>query len=307
MPLFFCARVRIAEVSLDISFSGHYQVYEEDAHYNEFFSVIKSPAGNDDIDVSIEVVDSAMPDIVDFRPCFDGEAPWKGFSNGEETLFSVNSPDFGPPFLWMRCASDYRNATIHVNRENPLYLPQDVRVRNPMHYPLDQLLLMHLLALNSGALVHASSLAIDGGAWLFPGRAGAGKSTLFRQFSGRSDVTGISDERVALRKCGGLFNVYGTPWPGENHVARNIKAPLAGICFMKHSKSNEIKQISAAEAVGRLLPVVSIPWYDRQASDMVLSFCDELLSAAPLYELSFRPGPEAAELVIETARRTSRS
>jgi hypothetical protein len=111
---------------------------------------------------------------------------------------------------------------------------------------------------------------------------------------------------VALRKCGGLFNVYGTPWPGEDHVAPNIKAPLAGLCFMKHSKSNEIKKISAAEAVGRLLPAVSIPWYDRRAADMILFFCDELLSAVPLYEISFRPGPEAAELVIETARWATR-
>jgi hypothetical protein len=186
-------------------------------------------------------------------------------------------------------------------------MPQGVRVLNPMHYPLDQLLLMHLLALNSGALVHASSLAIEDRAWLFPGRSGAGKSTLFRQFSTRTDVTGISDERVALRKCGGLYNVYGTPWPGEDHVARNIKAPLAGICFMKHSKSSEIRQISVAEAVGRLLPAVSIPWYDRQATGMILSFCDKLLSAVPLYEITFRPGPEAAELVMETARRATRS
>jgi hypothetical protein len=307
MSLSFCARVDIAEVNLDMSFSGHYQAYEEDVYYNDFFSVIKSPAFNNDIDVAVEVVDSAIPDITGFSLFFDGEAPWKGFSNGKETLFSVNSPDSGPPFLWMKCAADYRNATIYVNRENPLYMPQGARVRNPMHYPLDQLLLMHLLALNSGSLVHASSIAIDDRAWLFPGRAGAGKSTLFRQFSGRPGVTGISDERVALRKCGGLFNVYGTPWPGEDHVARNIKAPLAGICFMKHSVSNDIKRISTAEAVGRLLPAVSIPWYDRQATDMILSFCDELLSAVPLYEITFRPGPEAAELVIETARRATPS
>ena len=56
--------------------------------------------------------------------------------------------------------------------------PALTRIANPIHYPLDQLLTMMLLANRGGCIVHAAGVHCDGKGIACIGRSGAGKTTL---------------------------------------------------------------------------------------------------------------------------------
>jgi hypothetical protein len=156
---------------------------------------------------------------------------------------------------------------------------------------------MYILARRQGALLHASGLYINGRGYIFPGKSGAGKSTITRQFAVRGDTGLLSDDRIVVRKIDGAFKAYGTPWPGEARIAFNKSVPLAGIFFINHGSANQIKEISPQKALARLLPVTSIPWYDREVMDKILTFCEDLISSVPIYELDFKPSVEVVDVL----------
>ena len=105
----------------------------------------------------------------------------------------------------------------------------------------------------------------------------------------------MSDDRMIVRKTGDELMAFGTPWPGDAGIAVNKGAPLAGILFLKHADETKVRRISPAEGANRLMPVVSIPWYDEVSVRGGLAFCDELVSRVPCYELAFRPEAEVVD------------
>jgi hypothetical protein len=165
---------------------------------------------------------------------------------------------------------------------------------NPIGYPLDQLLLMYALAGRGGACMHAAAVDVDGVGYLFPGRSGAGKSTIARSFTSRNRAL-LSDDRVVVRKIGDKFRCFGTPWAGDAGIAENRNLPLNGIFFIRHGNENRIETITPREAFERLMPVTSIPWYDDKVMPAVLSFCEDLVLHLPVYELHFKPGSEVVD------------
>ena len=84
-----------------------------------------------------------------------------------------------------------------------------------------------------GLVLHASAVSVDGRAFLFVAPSGAGKSTHARlwceQFGPRA-VT-LNDDKPLLRRQGGTWRVYGTPWSGPHGVNANASAPLHALCL----------------------------------------------------------------------------
>ncbi len=169
----------------------------------------------------------------------------------------------------------------------------------PLVYPLDQLLLMYFLARRKGILTHAAGIARRGKAFIFPGVSGAGKST----FSGLLLQAGtgkmLSDERIIVREIDGVMQAFGTPWAGTAGIACNASAPLAGIFFLKHGKSNRIEKLDAGAAADRLLPMASIPWYDPDTMAPIVAFAKRLAARVPAYEMSFTPDRSAIDLFLK--------
>jgi hypothetical protein len=171
--------------------------------------------------------------------------------------------------------------------------------RNPLRYPLDQVLLLYALARREGCIVHAAGVVWDGRAFVFPGRSGAGKSTLARQFLARGRADLLSDDRVVLRRLDGRLWAFGTPWPGEAGIARNAGAPLGGIAFLRHAPEHRLAPVVRAEALARLLPATSIPWFHAQVLPHLLDFTGSVVSDVPSWELSFRPEAAVVEFLQE--------
>jgi hypothetical protein len=105
----------------------------------------------------------------------------------------------------------------------------------------------------------------------------------------------LSDERVIVREMDGCMQVFGTPWAGTAAIARNADAPLAGIYFLKHGRDNHIEKLSAHEALDRLLPLVSIPWYDPDTMSRIVAFAKRVTARVPAYDMSFKPDRSAVD------------
>jgi hypothetical protein len=89
--------------------------------------------------------------------------------------------------------------------------------------------------------------------------------------------------------------MHGTPWPGDGGYARNESAPLAGIYFLTKDNKNGIREMTSHESLPRLLPVASLPWYDKEALDAPLKLCGDLIEQVPCYDFHFMPDVSALE------------
>jgi len=267
---------------------------ESGVHYKSF--VGRGDEGPADIDIKIRVELGKMPKMKDLKEVFSAGQAWSMYRDGQDYWMALNPPAFKEP-LWMaKMDRTFTRVVVRCSEELISSRNGEILISDPVCYPLDQILLMHILAQRRGALIHAAGIGINGMGYLFPGKSGAGKTTLTRQFAVREDLELLSDDRMVVRGLNGAFRAFGTPWPGDAGIAQNRSLPLSGILFINHGSSNRIKGITSREALERLLPVTSIPWYDGDMIPPILSFFEDLLSHVPAYEFSFKPGRELVEV-----------
>lgn len=281
--------IDIAGITMSVRCS---EAFSADDFPSEYESFLGSPATNRDTgaSVSIDLKLNDMPATEELTRIFETGESWSLFTKGDE-YFMTLAPRAreGPPSWIARFSHASGSATVFCSKMLIRREKGRIRVINPVRYPLDYVLMMHLLSSRQGALLHAAGITINNKGYIFPGRSEAGKSTIAGLFSQR-DATGLlSDDRVAVRKVDGNFTVYGTPWPGEKRIARNTCCPLGGIFFIGHGACNKIVDLPAAAAFERLMPVASIPWYEEKTLTDVLSFCENLVNNVPAYEFYFRP------------------
>ena len=156
-----------------------------------------------------------------------------------------------------------------------------------------------------GMMLHASAVELDGKAYLFSGPCGMGKSTHTRLwqevFGERARV--FNDDKPALRRIDGVWYAYGTPWCGKDGININMKAPIAGICFLKRGNENVIRRIGGIDAASAIISQTMRKFKDPKNTDLMLSHVDTLINEIPIYELHSRPEPEAALLSYKTMSR----
>jgi hypothetical protein len=255
-----------------------------------------APAGPGRVEVAVELVLDDGPDTRHLPLAFESGGPWRAFRDGADLLieFRVEAAR-----RWLaRLGPGVARVRIHcgplgerADGGDPGELP------SPVHYPLDQLLMMCLLPHHDGVLVHAAGVRRGGAAAVFPGHSGAGKSTLMSLLAGRTEISGLSDDRVVIREIEGAFRAFGTPWAGTGLVASRDDAALVGVAFVHQAKETRLERIGPQAALGQLLRTASIPWFDDESTTRSLAVCERLLASVPTYELHFRKHEEVAEVV----------
>jgi hypothetical protein len=237
--------------------------------------------------VGVAITCALQPPVpVKERKIFDCGTGWKLFKDSQHYCF-VWPMASGEPSCIAWTTHDFDRVDLYHGRD-PAFLS----------YPLDQILLMHILALHQGAIVHSAGIEYGGACHIFPGVSGAGKSTLSRLLAGVEGLEVLSDDRMIVRKIGDGFRAYGTPWPGDAGFAVNRSAPLKGIFFLTKAAESRIQAVTPAEALTRLLPVASIPWYEKEMVTKMLDFCDSLLNRVPAYDLRFTPDGGVAQMLL---------
>ena len=142
-------------------------------------------------------------------------------------------------------------------------------------------------------------------AYLFSASSGTGKSThtrLWQSLFGE-EARVFNDDKPALRYLDGRWLAYGTPWCGKDGININMKAPVAGICFLRRGGENSIRRLTALEATARILSQTMHRFYDAEYIDLLASHIDKLVREIPVYELCCLPDEDAARLSYETMRR----
>ncbi len=264
-----------------------------DKCYEDF--VVDAFSERPDIRIEVHPLSLAPFDLSGYIKIFDSEQAWSLYRGEHEYLLSLDPPSQNQgPALLARLNPDATRVTVFLNTAEGI--PDD-----PVRYPLDQLLLVHHLAGRAGLLLHAAGAAFGGAALVFPGKSRAGKSTLSRQLQSDQRIELLSDDRIIVRNIDGAFQAFGTPWPGDAGIAKNSSAPLRSLLFLNHSAENRIEPISPQKALENLLPVTSIPWYEKHLLSEVLDTCEELLNRIPGYNLYFRPDSSVVDLIHDFA------
>lgn len=217
--------------------------------------------------------------------------PWSILGAGDTRYIVWHGMGETSP-IWYARFSIQPGSSVQV-----FYGPERVREReegrvilNPFAYPLDQLLTMYLLAERGGLLIHAAGLCGDGDGLICAGRSRAGKSTVSGLWL--QDGRGcLSDDRIVLRPDprgeNGRWTAYGTPWPGELKVARQAHMPASALVFLQNAGDNTPRSLSPQAAFERLLPVVSLLWFDPEMLQKGLSACEALANSLPAYDFGF--------------------
>lgn len=178
---------------------------------------------------------------------------------------------------------------------------QERRRFHPFRYPMDQLILMYALAERRMAMVHAAGLVAGERGLVAAGRSGAGKSTLSRCWAARHGrVALLSDDRVIVcaPEGAGRGSVHGTPWPGELGVSANAFRSLDALVFLVQADENRLVPLLPREAVERLLPLISIPWFDPEYTALILGTIERWVATTPAYDLRFMPDEGAVDALM---------
>jgi hypothetical protein len=152
------------------------------------------------------------------------------------------------------------------------------------------------LAQEGGFLLHSASAIRNGHAFLFAGRSGAGKTTLSRHAPG--DAYLLSDEVSYVRKSGGVFLAWGTPFTGELGTAGvNCSAPVEALCFLRQATENRLVTVEEPEALRLLLANVLFFANDPELVRQVFESASEFVGAVKTFYLNCTPGDRVWELI----------
>ena len=287
-------RLGIAGIEFAVHSPVRLQCEEAGDCYEGFWIPPATSSGGTSVDIHLTLRDS--PPIDKARPLFDGQS-WFLFGDGDLRYLKAHGSTPAEPRWLARFGLHPEEATVFCGQVLVSTRDGETTISSPVHYPLDQLLLMYVLASRDGAVLHAAGGRVRDRGYLFAGSSSAGKSTLSRLLTASGQAAVLSDDRMVVREVAGEWWAYGTPWPGEAGVAMNERMPLSAVFFLHHSQGNSIQRCSKADALKALLPVASIPWYERELVSAMLSFIETLLLQVPCFDLHFRPGVEVVEML----------
>ena len=144
-------------------------------------------------------------------------------------------------------------------------------------------------------LLHGSTVAVDGQAYLFTAPCGTGKSThtrLWRElFKARAVM--VNDDKVFLHLGREAVWAYGSPWMGKHGIGTNISVPLKGICFLQRGAENRIQKAEPEKWLAELCHQSFLP--EERYADLV----SQLAQRVPLWEMTCTKEPQAAAIAYE--------
>lgn len=146
-------------------------------------------------------------------------------------------------------------------------------------------------------MLHGSTVAVDGKAYLFTAPCGTGKSThtrLWRELFGDRAIM-VNDDKPFLRITASGVLAYGSPWSGKHGLAANVCVPLKGICLLHRGSGNQICRVETGGILTFLHRQVHIPC-DEALLQRTVSLLGTLTEMVPLWEMHCNKELEAAKV-----------
>jgi hypothetical protein len=257
--------------------------------------VVGASPGQIDLDIVVEEMPSAL--AAPGNLLFDSGAVWRMYEIPDGFRIDCHSPLFGAaPYKVTMFNRDFSQARILVRSE---------AFQEGMHaldYPLDEVMVAHLLARGRGVELHSCGIIDrDGRGQLFVGQSGAGKSTTARVWLAEGDFEIVSDDRVIVRFIDGEWRMYGTPWHGEAELSSSASAPLAAIHILVQASRTELVSLPRAEAAAKLFSCAFPPFYDTEAVAGTLGILDRIVAEVPVRALRFVPDRSVLDCIQSAA------
>jgi len=152
-------------------------------------------------------------------------------------------------------------------------------------------------------LFHGSVVAVDGVAYLFTAKSGTGKSThtrFWREMLGERAVM-VNDDKPFLKFEDGRVLACGSPWNGKHKLGSNIMVPLKAICILERGETDEIRPISAQEALPMLFQQSARPQNPGRMGKY-MELIDRLATGVEFYRLKCTMSENAARVAYEAMR-----
>lgn len=149
-------------------------------------------------------------------------------------------------------------------------------------------------------MLHGSTVAVDGKAYLFTAPCKTGKSThtrLWRELFGQRAVM-VNDDMPFLRITEDGVLAYGSPWSGKHGLATNICVPLQGICFLNRGKENVIRRVQRGAYMQMLRHQAHAP-QDGTLKKKADALVEILAERVPLWEMECNMDLDAARVSFE--------
>jgi hypothetical protein len=240
--------------------------------------------GSPVLDLATAPLDPAAS--VSGRTTFDSGRGWRVSETPTSRRISFFDDHLAPTPRLYQCLTvdrEWRAGTLHL----PPRVADGRAGEFFLGYPLEQILVMSLLAHGQGAVVHATGIVVNGRGWVFAGTHGAGKSTTATLFSGRRDSLVLNDDRVVVRRSPGGWRVFGTPWAGTVETVSPDSAPLEAILFLRHGERTSARRLRGGEAAVRLLPRCFHPYWDARGVEALLATIGGVVEEVPCYDFPF--------------------
>jgi hypothetical protein len=231
------------------------------------------------------------------RMLFDSGAAWQLRQADGDFLFTFRSSIGGSvPYKTARFNSAFTEGDVQLSRRHFESHLSDAAY--PLQYPLDELVMIHLLSQGKGVEIHGCGLLDSAGrAYLFVGQSGAGKSTMARLWLDEAGVSLLSDERVVLRTDRDPIAVYGTPWQGDAQLASPQSGTLAAVFFLNRGATHAVAPIRGSQAAARLFSCAFLPFHSAQGVDRTMTAIEQVTRDTPCYDLWFVPDPTVVGVV----------
>jgi hypothetical protein len=248
-----------------------------------------------DMVIVIESMDAPLPAPGELL--FDSGAVWRAYATDDGFRIDCHSDIFGAvPYKVALFNSDLSQARILVRAET---FNDEM---HPLDYPLDEVIVAHLLGRGRGVELHSCGIIDrDGRGQLFVGQSGAGKSTTARVWLAEGDYEIVSDDRVIVRFIDGEWRMFGTPWHGEAELSSPASAPLAAIHLLEQAPRTELVDLHPAQAAARLFACTFPPFYDERAVAFTIECLGAIAQEVPVRTLRFLPDRRLIDCVRHVA------
>lgn len=147
-------------------------------------------------------------------------------------------------------------------------------------------------------LAHASLIEYQGGAIMFSGASGAGKTTQAELWRDYKKANILNGDKVILEMKNKVM-AWGSPWRGSSPYALNQSASLKGIVLLEQGKENKIRQLNKEEIMLEFLPHVFYPFWDKDCVNRMMEVLESVLEQVPIYHLLCKADEEAVEITYK--------
>ncbi|MBR2669819.1 MAG: hypothetical protein IKE36_08525 [Solobacterium sp.] len=154
------------------------------------------------------------------------------------------------------------------------------------------------------AIIHGVSFIWKEKAWIITAPSGTGKTTQYRNWRsllGKGIQVINGDKSVLSFSDDGRVFVSSSPWQGKERYGRpGFSAELGGIILLEKGDHNEIRQLTAKEAVRSLfVEFISIPDTPEQIR-ILGNILERILDRTPVWKLTNLGDLDSAKLTKDT-------